>query len=129
MTALTRRADDGAVARTDEVRMTMLAPAVDVGETAEEYIIVANLPGLRREDIEITYANDKLQLVGRAQPRVGEDVSYTRNEFAVGEFRRTFDLERCHIDGERIAADYQLGVLTVRIPKAEEARPRRIEVK
>jgi HSP20 family protein len=104
-------------------------PAVDVYETADKALVVkADLPDLKREQIKVTFENDVLTIEGE-RPRdaaVSSD-QYYRLERGVGTFRRSFTLPAT-VDGSRIAAGFQDGVLTVTLPRREETRPRQIQV-
>ena len=105
------------------------APAVDIFETADKDIVVkAELPEMKRDDIKVTFENNVLTIEGerhftRDLPRE----QYHRVERGHGTFRRSFTLP-ANVDPARVSAAYQDGVLTVTLPRREEARPRQIEV-
>jgi HSP20 family protein len=102
-------------------------PPVDLYETVDRYMLTAELPGLTREDIEIRFLDGQLQLQGqRPSPRVPCE-QYHRVERGHGPFLRRFALPAA-IDAERISAALEDGVLTITIPKAAGAVPRRIDV-
>ena len=105
------------------------APAVDIYETADrEYVIKADLPDMRREDIGVTFENNVLTLKG--ERKLEQEVkreSFQRIERRHGTFTRSFTLPAT-VDGNQISAAYKDGVLTVRIPQREEAKPKQIEV-
>ena len=104
-------------------------PAVDIYETPEAIVLQADLPGLRREDIDIQIQDDTLTL--RGERRFAKDVheeNYLRIERAYGAFHRSFTLPAT-IQQEKIRAVFRDGILELTLPKAEEAKPRRIEVK
>jgi HSP20 family protein len=104
-------------------------PAVDVFETsAKEIVVKAELPEMKREDIKVTFENNVLTVEG--ERKFGADPAreqYHRLERGYGAFRRSFTLP-ASVDGARIQAAYQDGVLTVTLPRREETRPRQIEV-
>ena len=102
------------------------APAVDVSETpGKDLVLHADLPGLKREDIKLTFENDVLTIEGeRALAPVEQ---YHRQERGFGSFRRSFTLPQT-VDASRVTAAYQDGVLTVTLPRREESRPRQIQV-
>jgi HSP20 family protein len=104
-------------------------PAVDILEEQEDYVLRAELPGVSKENIKVEVKENKLTLKGRkdaaVEARSGE---YRYVESAYGEFTRSFELPR-NVSGEAIKADFQNGVLTLRIPKAKEALSRTIEIK
>ena len=104
-------------------------PAVDIFETQDhEYIVKAELPDLKREDIAVTFENGVLTLAGERKTEfdAGQG-TYHRSERAYGRFSRSFTLPAT-VDADRIQASYKDGVLTVRVPQREEAKPRQISV-
>jgi HSP20 family protein len=104
-------------------------PAVDIYENdAHEYVIKAELPDMKREDINVTVENDVLTLKGERKADVDPaSDQYHRVERYYGSFTRSFVLPST-VDASRISASYRDGVLTLRIPQREEAKPRQIEV-
>ena len=120
---LQRRYDDDVAARGAWV------PPVDIFENEQhELVLKAELPDLKREDIDIRVENNTLTLSGqkKSEEEVNED-RYHRIERTYGHFSRTFTLPNT-VDTGKIAADYKNGVLTVRLPKREDARPKQIQV-
>jgi HSP20 family protein len=103
-------------------------PSVDIHEGADGLIVTADLPGTRREDIDIHFENGTLTLQGKVRPRQNDKTPYLLNEYDVGDFYRSFAVSEL-IDASRISAEYKDGVLTLRLPKVESAKPRKIEVK
>lgn len=102
------------------------APAVDIGETEDEFVIVTDLPGTSREAIDISLEKNILTI--RAANGAGEESrSMLVQEFRKKSFERKFELGKL-VDGEKVTADYQDGVLTVRLPKAAAAKPRKISL-
>ena len=103
-------------------------PPVDVYETADRYVVTAELPGLTRDDIQIELRERELTLRGRrADPGVPPD-AYRQIERLQGAFARTFVFGE-PIDGETVTAEFRDGVLTVSVPKASRPTPRRIDVR
>ena len=102
-------------------------PPIDVHETAGEYIITAELPGLRRDDIQIQVSDGRLQLSGVRREGGVPYEQYHRVERGHGEFSRTFQLP-LPVDTDHVTADLRDGVLTVICPKAAEGSARRIRV-
>jgi HSP20 family protein len=105
------------------------APAVDIFETENHDLVVrAELPGMSREDIEVTVENSTLILKGEKKfdTQVKEE-NYRRIERAYGSFHRSFTLPNT-VDSSKVSADYKNGVLTVKLPFREEAKPRTINV-
>lgn len=103
-------------------------PRVDLAETEDAYLIHADLPGVAREDLDINFQDGQLAISGeRKIEQTEEKPNFVRVERTSGSFFRSFTLPKT-INPEEIKAEYADGVLTVHIPKAEEQRPRRIEV-
>ncbi|HEX9998767.1 MAG TPA: Hsp20/alpha crystallin family protein [Abditibacterium sp.] len=103
-------------------------PAVDVAEDAHEIVLQVELPGIRKEDIDIQLTGDTLRLSGerkREQEARGE--YFHRVERSYGAFARTFQIET-PIDAAKVSAAYEEGVLTLRLPKQEAVKPRQIEI-
>jgi HSP20 family protein len=120
---LSRRFDDDVTSRGAWV------PPVDIFENDEhELVLKAELPDLKREDIDIRVENNALTLSGqkKAEQEVNED-RYHRIERTFGHFSRTFTLPTT-VDTGKIAAEYKNGVLTVKLPRREDARPKQIQV-
>ena len=104
------------------------APAVDIAETDVAYEISVELPGLDEKNVEITHANGMLTI--RGEKKFSNEVkeeSYRRIERRYGTFSRSFSLPQT-VDPAKVGAEYKNGVLTVRLPLREEAKPRQIKV-
>ena len=104
-------------------------PAIDVFETADKDVVVkVDLPDVKREDIKVTFENNILSIEGERKFVSDESrEQYHRLERGYGAFRRSFTLPTS-VDAARVEAAYQDGVLTVKLPRREEARPRQIKV-
>jgi HSP20 family protein len=104
-------------------------PPVDIYETsAKDVVVKVELPEMKREDIKITFENDVLAIEGeRSFANDVQREQYHRVERGYGAFRRSFTLPTT-VDGSRITASYQDGVLTVTLPRREETRPRTITI-
>jgi HSP20 family protein len=103
-------------------------PPVDIYDTAHEVVIKAELPDVKREDISVTFENNVLTL--RGERRFESDVpreQFQRAERFYGSFSRSFTIPAT-VDSTQIAAAYKDGVLTVRLPQREEAKPKQITV-
>jgi HSP20 family protein len=105
---------------------TVYSPRVDILETADELLLLADLPGVEPSDLEIRYEDKTLVIHGKAAPRQ-EDVDFVAREYGVGDFERTFAIGEA-VDAVKIAAELKNGVLTVHLPKTEDVKPRRIQV-
>ena len=105
------------------------APAVDVYETKDrEIVIKGELPEMKREDIKLTFENNVLTLSGSRTSDLDQtNGTFHRSERLHGRFTRSFMLPAT-VDGSRITAAYKDGVLTVRVPQREEAKPKQIDV-
>jgi HSP20 family protein len=112
----------------DESNLTSWAPSVDIYETEHELVVKADLPDVDPKDLDIRVENNILTIRGerKFEKKVSED-KYLRVERAYGSFSRSFSLANT-VNAEAIKADYQNGVLTVTIPKREEAKPKQIKV-
>lgn len=102
-------------------------PLVDIYETPDELTLLADLPGVRCEDLDLRYENGELLLHGRVQPRQAGQQPWL-NEYEVGDFYRAFTIHES-IDTGRISAECKHGVLTVHLPKVEQAKPKQISVR
>jgi len=105
------------------------APTVDIAETAEEFHIKAELPEVKKEDVKVSVDGGVLRLEGeRKQEKEEKGKKYHRVERSYGSFLRTFILPD-NVDDTKVRAEFKDGVLNVRLPKTEKAKPRAIEVK
>ena len=108
------------------------APSIDVVERADAYLISAELPGVDPSAVEISFENNTLTLRGTKQPwlqpQENEELRVYTAERLSGSFERAIRLPE-YVEGDRIEATFQHGVLTITVPKAEAARPRRVEIK
>ncbi|MCS7192592.1 MAG: Hsp20/alpha crystallin family protein [Armatimonadetes bacterium] len=104
-------------------------PAVDIYETPTEVVVHAELPGVRREDIQIELTDERLTLKGKKERLIeSENATYHLLEQNFGSFERSFTLN-VPVDIEKAEAIYRDGVLTIRLPKIEPKKTKRIEVK
>jgi HSP20 family protein len=112
----------------DESNLTPWAPAVDIFETEHELVVKADLPDVNPQDLDIHVENNILTIRGerKFENKVKEE-NYLRIERAYGSFSRSFSLANS-VKSEAIRADYKNGVLTLSIPKREEAKPKQIKV-
>jgi HSP20 family protein len=114
---------------TEEVRSAAWVPAVDVAETEERFVITAELPGVKPDDVDISVEDSILTVQG--ERRFYEETKqedYHRIERRFGSFARSVTLPST-ADPEGIQAFFDAGVLRIEVPKKEEAKPRKIQIK
>jgi HSP20 family protein len=105
-----------------------LFPPVNVWQDEQALYVEAELPGFNMDDIEVTIVEGRLMISGKRDVQWPEQASVLRQERRIGEFSRSFNLP-VEIDDEKVQAHLEHGVLTITLPKAAAAQPRRIEVK
>jgi len=105
-----------------------MTPRVDVLEDGTGITLIADLPGVSREALDIHVEGDSLTIEGQVSPATPEAMEATYAEVRVPRYRRMFTLSR-ELDGSRIEAQLKDGVLRLRIPKQEHAQPRRVQIK
>ena len=104
------------------------SPSVDIYESEGEIVLEAELPGMKREDFELSIENNVITLKGeRSFEKKKEGDNYHRVERAYGSFTRSFSLPRS-VSAENTTADFKNGILRVSLPKEEEAKARKIEI-
>jgi len=104
------------------------APTVDVAETDENIVVTAELPGVKQNDVEISVINDVLTLKGeKKEEKEIKKENYHRIERSYGSFQRSITLPT-GVQADKAKATYKDGVLTVTIPKVEEAKPKSIKI-
>jgi len=102
-------------------------PNVDILETKDELTVLADMPGVKAEGIDLHFENGTLTIHGKVDARQPDDTEYLLCEYGLGDFYRTFQVSET-IDAAKIAAEYRNGVLTLHLPKVEAAKPRKIAV-
>lgn len=102
-------------------------PALNVWEDGDQVFVQVEVPGLKREDVEVEVLGEELTIRGRRDIPGDDDATYLRRERGTGEFERVLTLP-IEIDREKIAATLKNGVLTITLAKHPQARPKRIEV-
>src|SRR5437868_5423935 len=103
------------------------APALDLYQNDDNVVVVVELPGMRKEDIEISLHDGMLTIAGERKEQTTEGDKAERSERYVGRFRRSITLPT-RVDASKVNATYKDGILTVILPKAEEAKPKHIQV-
>ena len=120
---------DDVFARRGEDGGRLLAPPTDVWEDEDSLFVSVELPGMKKDDIELSLHEGCLSISGeRRTERRQEDAEVHRSERFVGRFQRTLSLP-APVAADKITAQYKDGVLTVTLPKTEEAKPKQIDVK
>ncbi len=102
------------------------SPALDLYQNTDDVIALVELPGMRKEDIEISLHNGTLTISGERKSETSDGAA-ERTERYVGKFRRSINLPT-RVDASKVSATYRDGILTVTLPKAEEAKPKQIQV-
>jgi HSP20 family protein len=103
--------------------------ALDVVENKDEFIVKASIPGIKPEDIDVSYSDGVLSIQGEMKSEnEKEEEQYHLRERRYGTFSRSISLPS-HIKGDQIEANYENGVLMLHLPKAEEMKPKRIPIK
>jgi HSP20 family protein len=102
-------------------------PLVNVFNDGDDFVVVAELPGVKKEDLDVQVSGDTLRLRGKKSVAYDEAASVHRRERAAGEFDRTLTLPD-DLDAARVSAEYRDGVLTLRLPRAESAKPRTVTI-
>ena len=104
-------------------------PRVDLAESENAYLVHLDVPGMKKEDLEVNFQDGSVTVSGtRNEQTVGEDANFDRVERRFGRFYRSFDLPKT-VDSSKIEAKYEDGVLSIRIPKAEESKPKSVTIK
>lgn len=112
----------------EKAGMNHWSPALDVHDDKEAFTVALEAPGMKKEDFEISYHDGVLSIAGeRKQAKESKEKNYFRREPLFGRFTRLVSLPT-DVKTDAIAANYKDGVLTVSLPKAEEAKPKQIEV-
>jgi HSP20 family protein len=102
-------------------------PPVNVFEQNGDFVLVAELPGVKKEDLDIQVKGDTVRVHGKKTVEYPEDASVHRRERVAGEFDRTLTLP-AQIDAAKVTADYRDGVLTLRLPRADSEKPRSVTI-
>lgn len=103
------------------------APPVEIYDTGEQLTVLVELPGFEKDQVNVSFENGQLSLSGERRVEEQEGRNYHRNERWYGKFERTFQLPAAY-DFNKIKAQMRDGILTVTLPKKEEAKPRQIAV-
>jgi HSP20 family protein len=119
---------DSALSEVRESGHAGVFPALNVTQDSERFVVRAEIPGLTADQLSISALHNRLTIAGKRELRTEEKVSYHRRERAEGSFSRTIALPS-EVAPDRVEASYVDGVLTVALPKVDEAKPRQITVR
>jgi HSP20 family protein len=103
------------------------APTVDLHENRDAFVVRAEIPGMKKEDIDVSLHNGALTISGERKLEEKHEGANYRTERFFGRFQRTVTLPKA-VDGGKVKANYTDGILTITLPKSEEAKPKQIEV-
>ena len=113
----------------EEYENAVWSPLTDISENKENYILKMDLPGIDKKDVKISYSDGQLNISGeRKQEKEDKDSKYHRIERSYGRYFRTFTLP-VQIKEDSIDASFKDGQLIITVPKAEEAKPKELEIK
>jgi len=118
---------NGAPETTTEDRAVTVAPRVDILETENEFLLVADMPGVKSDDVDLRFDNGELTLHG-SRPAAFTGKGLTHREHLATDFQRTFTVADS-VAADQIGAEMKNGVLTVRLPKVEAVKPKKITVR
>lgn len=129
-TALTVKKEKDELAQVERARdRRTYTPNVDIIETPDEFLVLADMPGVAPDAIDIQYEQGVLTMNGRVEPRQQEDrTNYLLREYGVGDFYRSFRIGE-GIDTDKIEARLKDGVMELHLPKSEASKPKKILVK
>ena len=126
-TSVTKSHQEPTNVQSTNVPQQAMTPAIDIVEGDAGITLLADMPGVSKDRLTVKVDGEQLTIEGRAQIDVPENIELLHSEVRSPYFRRTFTLSR-DLDPAKIEATIKEGVLQMRIPKSEAARPRRIEV-
>ena len=113
----------------EEYENAVWMPLTDVFEDSENYFIKADLPGVKKDNVKISYTDGMLSISGeRSQAKESKDTKFHRLERSFGRYYRSFNLPK-EIKNDKIEAEFENGQLNVKIPKADEVKPKQIDIK
>lgn len=113
----------------DEYENAVWMPLTDIKEEKDNYFVMLDLPGVSKDDVKVSYADGQLSISGeRKQERENKESKFHRVERVYGRYYRSFTLPQ-KVKADKIEAEFKDGQLTVIVPKAEEAKPKELEIK
>lgn len=112
----------------DFPKLGEISPAVDIFEEGNDLVVKAELPGIKKEDLDVTLTENRITISGeKKQEKKVEKKDYHRIESSYGSFTRSFRLPE-NVNGDKAKASFKDGMLNIRIPKTEEAKQKKITV-
>jgi HSP20 family protein len=112
-----------------EYENAVWSPLSDVYEDTDNYVLTLDLPGIKKDSVKISYVDGQLNISGeRKQDKESKDGTYHRVERSYGKYFRSFSLPK-EIKEDKIDAEFKDGQLTITVPKAEEVKPKEIDIK
>ena len=111
----------------EKVRENYIVPAVDIYENNDEYVLKAEMPGVSKENVEVLYEKDYLEIIGRVDLEFEENLKVIDREWRLSDYYRRFKVDNS-IDRDNTKAIVENGVLTITIGKNEEVKPRKIKI-
>ena len=127
MSEACKQHNGGGQAVAESSERLVFTPRFDVAETEDDLILYGDLPGVEPADLDVRFEERELTVHGKVAPRHA-DAQHLRGEYGIGDFHRTFSVGES-IDAGEITAELKNGVLTIRLPKSDSVKPKRIEVK
>lgn len=125
----TKKKEAATVQREERTReRRVYVPSVDIIEGKEETTVIADIPGVDESSVDITVEKNILEIYGKVDPEIPQDMRLAISEYGIGDYHRRFTLSD-EIDRDRIQATLKNGVLKLILPRAEKAKTRKIEVK
>ena len=114
---------------TDTIMGTTKSPVMDIAEYENELVVTAELPGVKKDQVKVTFENGILTVDGQRKPNEPrKDAEVLLNEMQIRDFSRSIRIN-VEVDANNIVAELEDGILSVTLPKKEEAKPKQIEVK
>ena len=107
---------------------SVFSPAVDIIEEKDEIIVIGDMPGVDEASVDITLEKNVLEIYGRVEPEIPEQLKLSVSQYRIGDYHRTFTLSD-EIDRDRIQANVKNGILRIVLPKSEKVKTRKIEVR
>ena len=124
-----KRFGSGESDSSDEYENAVWMPLTDIKEDRDNFYVLLDLPGISKDDVRVGYNDGQLTISGeRKQEKESKESKYHRVERVFGRYYRTFTLPQ-KVKEDRIEAEFKDGQLTITVPKAEEAKPKELEIK